>query len=195
MGIVKMTEQQTLKKVFEAQCEIELLVYKLAGGVRSADELEHYTGHRYKNEIPAEQAPRLRRDLEAELRCREVLGEEAYRESRSIYGKIALYQCIFEKATRTLAKAEGDRPVSWAEFRRMVTVEFGRMPDLAQQLRDAFDLGAGQLDETGYTWGRKMTERAIGRPQEQDRGQPREGLYSQGLMRENVDVWREERTG
>ena len=184
-------EQQELKKVFEGQCEIELLVYKLTGLVRSEEELERYTGYRHRNEIPAERVARLRHDLEAELRCREVLGAEAYKESRSVFGKIALYQCIFDKAVRALDRASGDRPVSWAEFRRMVTVEMGRIPDFAQQLWEAFALGAEQLDETGYTWGVPMLERGFGKSSEnpargRDAGPGR-------VAAESVDLWRDGR--
>ena len=183
----QIVEQGTLKKVILLQCEIELLVYKLTGGVHSEEEMERYTGYRHKNEIPAERAARLRRDLEAELRCREVLGAEAYRESRSIFGKIALYEAIFDKASRTLSKEAGDRPVSWAEFRRMLVVEMGRIPDFAQQLRDAFALGAEQLDETGYAWGVPMTERSFGRIPAR-RQEP-----NAGQEKERIDIWKKDR--
>lgn len=150
--------QMTMMQQLSDQSEVELLVYKLCGGQRSEEAMLAYTGYRRRQEIPAGQLQGLLRELRGEWRCRQILGPEAYDGSRSIWGKIALYQTVIDKAARTLTRCEGAREVSWAAFRRMIAAEMGKLPDREEAVRQAYALGAGELDETGYRWGEAATD-------------------------------------
>lgn len=148
-------EQLSMQQLAAKQSEVELMVYKLAGGERSAEAMAEYTGYAIRQRIPAEDLPGLLRDLKNELRCKEMLGAEKYGESRTIGGKMALYQMIFGAALRTLDAERENSAVNWAAFRRMIAVE---MEKLGKQ-------GAYHppFVYTGDTWGREITECTVGK--------------------------------
>ncbi|MDK2813848.1 MAG: hypothetical protein PWQ08_1103 [Clostridiales bacterium] len=148
-------EQLSMQQLAAKQSEVELLVYKLAGGERSAEAMKEYTGYTTRQQIPTEALPGLLRDLKNEQRIKEMLGTEKYGESRTIGGKMALYQMIFGAALRTLDPEREKAPVSWAEFRRMLAVE---MEKLGKQ-----GTYHPPFVYTGDTWGRETTECTVGR--------------------------------
>lgn len=148
-------EQLSMQQLAAKQSEVELLVYKLAGGERSAEAMKEYTGYTTRRQIPTEALPGLLRDLKNEQRIKEMLGTEKYGESRTIYGKISLYQMIFGAALRTLDPERENTPVNWAEFRRMLAVE---MEKLGQP--GAFNQPFVFVSDT---WGRETTECTVGR--------------------------------
>lgn len=153
-GGPEIMEQLSMQQLAAKQSEVELLVYKLAGGERSAEAMAEYTGYRTQQQIPAEALQGLLRDLKNEQRIKEMLGAEKYAESRTILGKISLYQMIFGAALRTLDPAREKSPVNWAEFRRMLAVE---MEKLGQP--GAFHQ---PFVYTGDTWGREITSCTVG---------------------------------
>ena len=147
-------EQMNLEQVYFAQCEIELLVYKLCNNKRRPEALKEYTGYTKRTDIPAECITPLKKELESELRCKEILGTEKYENSRTLSGKMLLYERIFARARRILHAEEWDEKMSWREFRRRLAVEMKKLPEEAQEKTELWALGAEQLDESGCRWGR-----------------------------------------
>ena len=148
-------DQMNLEQIYFAQCEIELLVYKLCDDQRRPEALKEYTGYYKRTDIPAERITPLKNELLAELRCREILGAEKYANSRTLQGKMALYERIFTKARRILTAEEWKEKMSWREFRRRLAVEMKKLPEEAQEKAELWALGAEQLDESGCRWGRE----------------------------------------
>lgn len=146
-------EQLTMQQLAEKQSEIEQMVYKITG-VRSEENMKEYTGYETRQQIPTEALPGLLRELKSELRCMEILGKERYAESRSIGGKIALYQNIFGATIRTLAMEREKQPVTWQEFRRMLAVEMEKLGK-----KSVFEQ---PFEFLGDTWGKEITECTVG---------------------------------
>ena len=148
-------EQMNLEQIYFAQCEIELMVYKLCDDQRRPGALQEYTGYSKRTDIPADHIAPLKNELLAELRCREILGAEKYANSRTLQGKMALYERIFARARRILRAEEWNEKMSWREFRRRLAVEMEKLPAEEREKAELWALGAEQLDESGCRWGRE----------------------------------------
>lgn len=146
-------EQLSFKALEQQQVAIRLLALTLCGGEKEGM-LREYTGYDTPQQIPSEQIGRIKKELETEALCLKILGREAYEKSRTIGGKIALYEEIFARAKRILADRQWSERTSWIAFRRALSVEMGKQTGEEQQRIEAWARGAGVLDESGRRWGR-----------------------------------------
>ena len=146
-------EQLSFKALKQQQFAIRLLVLTLCGGEKEGM-LREYTGYDTPQQIPPERIGGIKKELEMEIRCLEILGREAYEKSRTIGGKIALYEEIFARAKRILAGRQWAEQMSWVTFRRALAVEMGKQSSEQQRRIEAWARGAGVLDESGRRWGR-----------------------------------------
>lgn len=115
---------QSFDQILEESKQIEYLLYKLAKSGAHPVPLSEVSIYNRVEDVPSEVRPVLLRDLRQELRTKELLKDPSYYGSRTMEQKLRMYLQALDEIAETIAAGEmQDRPVTWAEWRRMISRE------------------------------------------------------------------------
>lgn len=117
-------EKESFETILSEQNQIKYFLYKLAKSGAHPVPIAEVSIYSRVEDIAPEARRVLLRDLRQELHTKEMLGDESYYGSRTMEQKLRMYlQAIDQIAEEIAAGKMQDRPVTWAEWRRMISSE------------------------------------------------------------------------
>lgn len=117
-------DAQGFDQILDEQKQIEYLLYKLAKSGTHPVPISDVSIYSRVEDIAPEARSVLIRDLRQELHTKQMLGDESYYGSRTMEQKLRMYLQAIDQIAEEIAAGEmQDRPVTWAEWRRMISSE------------------------------------------------------------------------
>lgn len=111
------------------QQAVSFFLYKISKNGAHPIALNAISEYADAQQVPQAARPQLLRDLAAEVRARELLGDAAYFGTSSLIGKVMAYEDAMNEIIdqHTKAGTRGMR-LTWAEFQRMIHEQLMKEP-------------------------------------------------------------------